>query len=98
MRAGVSPAWHLYVVQVRDASRKRAFFDRLRELGLGVQVHYIPVYRHPYYRRLGYPDAACPNAEAFYERAVSLPIFPRMSDDDVESAIRRVRRAAEETL
>jgi UDP-4-amino-4,6-dideoxy-N-acetyl-beta-L-altrosamine transaminase len=96
---GVEPAWHLYVVRVAgDPARRRPFFDRLRELGLGVQVHYIPVYWHPYYRGLGYRRGLCPIAEDFYARAVSLPIFPMMTDDDVQSSIERVKQAAADTL
>ena len=96
---GVDPSWHLYVVRVAGApDRRRPFFERLRELGLGVQVHYIPVYWHPYYRSLGYRRGLCPVAEDYYARAVSLPIFPMMTDDDVASAIERVRRAAADIL
>jgi UDP-4-amino-4,6-dideoxy-N-acetyl-beta-L-altrosamine transaminase len=95
---GVEPGWHLYVVRVADAARRRAFFERLRELGLGVQVHYIPVYWHPYYRALGYRPGLCPVAEDFYRRAVSLPIYPRMTDADLDGAIERVRRAVADVL
>lgn len=96
---GVEPAWHLYVVRVAgDAARRRPLFDRLRALGLGVQVHYIPVYWHPYYRSLGYRRGLCPVAEDFYARAVSLPIFPKMTDADVDSAIERVRSAVADVL
>jgi dTDP-4-amino-4,6-dideoxygalactose transaminase len=94
----VTHAWHLYVVRVRDASRRRAFFERLQALGLRVQVHYIPVYWHPYYRELGYQRGLCPIAEDFYARAVSLPIFPRLSDGELDFAIDQVRRAVRETL
>jgi UDP-4-amino-4,6-dideoxy-N-acetyl-beta-L-altrosamine transaminase len=98
VRAGAEPGWHLYVVMVRDAGRRSAFFERLRASGLGVQVHYIPVYLHPYYRRLGYEPGLCPVAEDRYARSVSLPIFPRMSDDDVSSVVERVSAAAADTL
>lgn len=97
VRAGVDPAWHLYVIQV-PAERRRRVFEALRAAGLGVQVHYLPVYRHPYYRELGYGDELCPQAERRYQRSISLPIYPRMSDDDIESVIERVRMTIEETL
>lgn len=98
-RHGVESGWHLYVVRIQGAlERRRAFFDKLRELGLGVQVHYIPVYFHPYYKHLGYERGCCPVAEEFYARAVSLPIFPQMTDDDLSSSVERVRRAAKATL
>jgi UDP-4-amino-4,6-dideoxy-N-acetyl-beta-L-altrosamine transaminase len=97
VRPYVEPGWHLYVIRVREAARRRPLYDRLRELGIGAQVHYIPVYRLPYYESLGYRQGLCPNAEAFYESAISLPIFPKMSDSDVDSAIERIRRAVGDT-
>ena len=90
--------WHLYIVRVPEASRRCAFFERLRQLGLGVQVHYIPVYWHPYYQSLGYRRGMCPNAEDFYSRCVSLPLYPKMTDDDVDSSMERVRQAVKEVL
>lgn len=98
-QAGVESGWHLFVVRVGTTpERRRPFFERLRELGLGVQVHYIPVYFHPYYQQLGYERGGCPVAEDFYSRAVSLPIYPQMTDDDVASSVERVSQAAKETL
>lgn len=94
----VQPGWHLFVVRVADPGRRRAFFDRLRALGLGVQVHYIPVHHHPYYRDLGFKRGMCPVAEDFAARAVSVPIFPLMSDAEVGRVMETVRRAVSETL
>jgi perosamine synthetase len=94
----VESGWHLYVVRVPDASRRKAFFEKLRDLGLGVQVHYIPVYWHPYYQFLGYQRGLCPNAENFYARCVSLPIYPKMTDDDVDSSVERVLQAVKDVL
>ena len=98
VREGVSPGWHLYVVMVRDATKRRRFFERLQALGLGVQVHYIPVYAHPYYRRLGFRPGICPIAEDRYARSISLPIFPLLSDDELAKVIERMRTAATEIL
>lgn len=90
-----SPAWHLYVVRVRaGGAQRKTVFDRLRSLGIGVQVHYVPVYWHPYYRGLGFRRGACRVAEDFYERAISLPIFPKMTDDEHAFVIDSVRAAA----
>ena len=98
-RPGVESGHHLYVVRVRgDAARRRPFFEALRANGLGVQVHYLPVYLHPYYQALGYRRGMCPKAEDFYARAVSLPIFPKMSDADVDQVIDVVRRVARDML
>ncbi|ADR37617.1 UDP-4-keto-6-deoxy-N-acetylglucosamine 4-aminotransferase [Oceanithermus profundus DSM 14977] len=98
VRPDVKPGWHLFVVRVVEPKRRRAFFERLRDLGLGVQVHYIPVHWHPIYQELGFKRGQFPRAEDYYARAVSLPIFPKMSDADVDSVIERVRRAVREVL
>ncbi len=92
VRPGAESAWHLYVVRVAEAALRRVFYEQLHAAGLGVQVHYIPVYWHPYYEQLGYRRGLCPEAEEFYGRAVSLPIFPEMGDADVANVIERVRR------
>ena len=70
-------AWHLYVIQV-DAKKRRKIFETLRREGIGAQVHYVPVYRHPYYERLGYKKGLCPNAERFYSRIISIPLYPTL--------------------
>lgn len=98
VRDDVEPGWHLFVVRVADPGRRRAFFNRLRALGLGVQVHYIPVYHHPYYRELGFERGSCPVAEDFAARAVSVPVFPLMTDTEVARVIDTVRQAVSETL
>jgi len=85
----VESGWHLYVVRVEPAHR-RPLFEHLRKAGVLAQVHYLPVYWHPYYAGLGYRRGLCPNAEAFYAGAVSLPIFPRMTQDDVERVVTAV--------
>ncbi len=83
VRKGVESGWHLYAIRVTDPARRRPLVERLHEAGIGVQVHYIPVHLHPYYRELGYRRGTCPIAEDFYDRVLSLPMFPAMSDDDV---------------
>lgn len=76
---------HLFVVRVEH---RRDVFTRLREQGIGVQVHYIPVHLHPYYReRFGTGPGLCPRAEAAYEEILSLPIFPTLSDSEVDRVI-----------
>jgi UDP-4-amino-4,6-dideoxy-N-acetyl-beta-L-altrosamine transaminase len=74
-------ALHLYPVQLADASQRRLVFDGLRAAGIGVNVHYIPVHLQPYYRRCGHIAGECPHAEAYYERVLSLPMFPTMNED-----------------
>lgn len=99
VRPDVEPGWHLYVVRLAgDPALRRPFFERLRALGLAVQVHYIPVYYHPYYASLGFVRGLCPVAEDFYRRAISLPLFPLMTDAEVDRVINRVLVAVDELL
>jgi perosamine synthetase len=93
-----APGWHLYVMRLKDKSRRRAFFDRLKQLHLNVQVHYIPVHWHPYYQGLGYQKGSHPVAEGYYESAISLPVYPKLTDDEIDSVIERVRMAVAELL
>ncbi|MEO3799066.1 aminotransferase class V-fold PLP-dependent enzyme [Nonomuraea sp. B1E8] len=78
-RAYVEPAWHLYPVRVLDG-RRREVYDRMRAAGIGVQVNYLPAYRHPVFEDLGYRRGLCPVAEAYYAEELSLPLFPCLSD------------------
>jgi perosamine synthetase len=101
VRAGVTHAYHLYVVRLDEehAPCTRAeLFAGLRAAGIGVNVHYIPVHLHPFYReRFQTQSGQCPVAEAAYERILSLPIFPAMTDqqvDDVVHAVREVMSAS----
>jgi len=84
------PAWHLYVVRLKEGLDKTDVVHRLQEEGIGSQVHYMPVYRHPYYQSLNYNPENYPYAEAYYRQALSIPLFPAMSDDDVQRVIRAV--------
>ncbi|AEE96757.1 UDP-4-amino-4,6-dideoxy-N-acetyl-beta-L-altrosamine transaminase [Mahella australiensis] len=87
-------AWHLYILQLKPEylgmSRKKAYIA-LQQRGIGVNVHYIPVYYHPYYRRMGYRKGLCQNAENLYERIITIPLYPKMSDEDVEYVIDAVK-------
>jgi len=86
-------AWHLYPIRLKEKykNERKKIFNKLREQGLGVQVHYLPIYRHPYYQKLGYSLEGCPNAEDFYEREISIPIYPAMTDADIERVIKIIQ-------
>jgi perosamine synthetase len=96
VRAEINPAWHLYPIRLdlEKLSENRAqFFRALRAENIGVNVHYIPVHRHPYYRdRFGFKDGDYPVAEDAYERLISLPMFHAMKDNDVEDVISAVNK------
>lgn len=87
-------AYHLYVVRVRcsgGVKNRAELFSALRDKGIGVSVHYIPLNLHPYYQRhLGVRQGQCPAAETAYENILSLPIFPAMSDADVDHVVETI--------
>ena len=95
----ITHAYHLYVIRLEGAQERggrSAIFETLRKEGMGVNVHYIPVHLHPFYRkRFGTHPGMCPIAEAAYEQILSLPIFPAMGDREVKEVIEAVRRAVE---
>jgi UDP-4-amino-4,6-dideoxy-N-acetyl-beta-L-altrosamine transaminase len=88
-------ALHLYPIQVdpaRSPLTRRQLFDGLRTAGIGVNVHYIPVHTQPHYRRLGFAPGQFPAAEAYYAQAISLPMFPTLTDDQQGTVIAALRR------
>ncbi len=87
---------HLYVIRLRlgaIGSTHRQVFERLRGAGIGVNLHYIPVYRHPYYARLGFVPGYCPEAEQYYREAISLPMYPTLSETDQDYVVDSLRAA-----
>lgn len=106
----VRSAWHLYVIRLRLrrlGRTRREVFEELRRKNIGVNVHYIPIYHQPYYRKLGYhviydrapyrdllcQEVFCPNAEKYYEEAISLPIFPKMDNKDIEDVMEALKES-----
>lgn len=91
-------SWHLYVLRFElnliGKSRQEIFND-LRSANIGVNVHYIPIYRQPYYRSLGYSNIGTSQAERYYETAISLPLFPQMSGSDLMDVLNAVKRSVE---
>jgi perosamine synthetase len=87
-------AYHLFVVRFSEgAARRRAVYDHLRASGIGVQLHYIPIPAHGLYRSLGYTMEGLDATQAYYEEALSLPIFPTMIEQDVVRVVRELRHA-----
>lgn len=83
-------AYHLYVIQV-EALKRKTFFDALRKRKIGVQVHYFPVHLNPYYQSLGFQKGDFPIAEKYYERAISLPIFPDLKSDEMDYIVNELK-------
>lgn len=83
-------AWHLYVIRLRRNEIKlsrRQVFEALRAAGIGVNVHYIPVHTQPYYQRLGFSVGMFPEAESYYQDAITLPLFSKMTDAEQDIVV-----------
>ena len=83
-------AWHLFPIRVPAENRRRVF-DALRQEGLGVNVHYIPIYLQPHYRAMGFPVGLCPEAEAYYQEAISLPMHAGLTDSELTRVVNAVK-------
>lgn len=86
---------HLYILRLnldKLTCTRREFFDALYAENTCPQVHYLPVYRHSYYEKLGYPKGLCPNAEKLYEEIMSIPLYPSLTDTDVADVIHAVKK------
>ena len=82
--------WHLYVIRLKLAEIKvshRQVFERLRAADIGVNLHYIPIYRQPYYQGLGHPHGEFPQAEAYYSEAISIPMFPGLTSEEQDTVV-----------
>jgi len=85
--SGISHAYHLYIVQVKN---RKALYDVLREKGIFAQVHYAPVHTMPYYQQLGYKKGSMPVAESYYEKCLSLPMYPTLTEQEQDFVIKSV--------
>lgn len=97
---GVSSAYHLYPILIKKhyIYLKNRIFNLMRKNNLGVQVHYIPVYRHPYYQNLGYKKGMCPRAEEFYQKEISIPIYPSMTKEEVVYSAITIKKIFDEII
>jgi len=89
---GAYSAFHLYVVRV-DATRRRSVFDALRSNGIGANVHYIPVHLQPYWQGHGFKPGDFPVAEDYYDRAISIPLFATMTEDQQDEVVSQLGSA-----
>jgi dTDP-4-amino-4,6-dideoxygalactose transaminase len=89
-----SSSWHLYVLQLATGQMKktqREVFENLRHAGIGVNLHYIPVHLQPFYQQLGSRPGDLPEAEAYYRRAITLPLFPGLRSDELDFVVDHLR-------
>ncbi|MCG5541869.1 MULTISPECIES: UDP-4-amino-4,6-dideoxy-N-acetyl-beta-L-altrosamine transaminase [unclassified Halorhodospira] len=88
-------AWHLYVVCLPNESalQQRAVFESLRDMGIGANIHYIPVHTQPQYGRMGFQYGDYPNAEAYYEKAISVPLYPTMECETQDQVVQALEKA-----
>jgi len=87
--------WHIYILKLELEQLqcgRRKVFDALRAENIGVNVHYIPVYKLPYYQSLGYEGGLCPQAERLYECFITLPLFPKMTEQDILDVINSLNK------
>ncbi len=88
----VKSAWHLYPIQIRGIDRRKVF-EYLQKKGIGVQVHYMPLHLHPFYKKkFGYKKGDFPIAEGYYEKAITLPLFPAMTEKNIKKVIETVKK------
>ncbi|MCR4618674.1 MAG: UDP-4-amino-4,6-dideoxy-N-acetyl-beta-L-altrosamine transaminase [Lachnospiraceae bacterium] len=88
---------HLYIIRLdldKLSCTRREFFDAMSAENVQCQVHYVPVYFFPHYKRLGFKEGICPNAEEVYKGIMSIPLYPRLSDDEVNDVIKAVKKVA----
>jgi len=89
-------AFHLYIIRLKFeqiGKTHRDVFDALRSAGIGVNLHYIPIYLQPYYQRLGFKPGYCPEAERYYAEIISLPMFPALTATEQDQVVNALRRA-----
>jgi len=89
-------AYHLFVIKLlkeNHIKKRKHIFSSMREAGIGVNVHYIPVHTHPYYKRLGFSYGDFPEAEKYYQSALSIPMFPDLTNEDQDYVISSLHKA-----
>ena len=82
-------SWHLYIIRLKENAKisHKQLFEKFRAAGILVNIHYIPIYRQPYYKELGFTSAGFEEAEKYYEEAISIPIFPTLSQEEQRKVV-----------
>lgn len=86
-------SWHLFIIRLNSKEQRKIVYNYLRDKNIGVNVHYIPIPTQPFYRNLGYSLDACPNADKYYQRCLSLPLFPELSASQISYIIESLQEA-----
>ncbi|MBU1231602.1 MAG: UDP-4-amino-4,6-dideoxy-N-acetyl-beta-L-altrosamine transaminase [Proteobacteria bacterium] len=92
-------AYHLYVVRLQQENTnvsQRQIFENLREQGIGVNIHYIPIHTQPYYKQFGFKQGDFPQAESYYNEAMSLPLYPTMTDEQLNKVVSALQKALQQ--
>ena len=88
-RSYVKSSWHLYYIRLKNFLKRKIAFEKLQKLGIGMQVHYIPIHLQPYYKEnLGYKEGDYPTTENYYKRTITLPLYPKMKLIEVQYVVR----------
>ncbi len=88
----VKSSWHIYYIRLKNSKKRKEVFEFLREQNIGVQVHYIPVYLHPYYiKTFGYKERCCPKAEGYYKSAITIPLFVGLKKSEIKYIVDHIK-------
>ncbi|MEO9738434.1 MAG: DegT/DnrJ/EryC1/StrS family aminotransferase, partial [Lentilitoribacter sp.] len=91
--AGADSSWHLYVIRLDDSDCHLATFEMLRAMGIGVNLHYIPVHLQPYYRDMGFSPGDFPTSEDYYARTISIPLHAGLTDEEQAQVVVALSKA-----
>ncbi len=94
-------SYHLFIIRTiakEGPMSHKELFERLRKSGINVNLHYIPIYRHPYYEKIGFNNNDYPNSESYYSEAISIPIFPAMTEDQQNYVINTIKEINSEQI
>jgi UDP-4-amino-4,6-dideoxy-N-acetyl-beta-L-altrosamine transaminase len=91
-RPYVKSSWHIYYIRLKNSEKRREVFKKLSKQNIGVQVHYIPVYLHPYYiKTFGYKEGCCPKAESYYKSAITIPLFVGLKKSEIKYIVDHIK-------